>query len=134
MTPAQLRQLLALAEVRKARDLARLDALARRSAALDADIAAARAAHLEDHAGAGFDATPPGLQGRRLAWADHRVTEAREGHAALRPDLQNARADATVSLGKHRAIEHLLVKAERDAAARRQTRLDRDRTEDLPDK
>lgn len=125
MTPARLRELLALAEARKARDLARLEAL---NAADRALVEAARGLaglHARDMA-EGVGAAPLALLGRRLVWADARMAEIRAARARLAADVAAARAAATVSLGRHRALERLLEDADRAARAAREARAERD--------
>ncbi len=126
MTPEALRRLLALAEARKALDLARLEALAARDRALETDAAAARASLARDQADDAVATVPPAVMGRRIAWADHRARQARAGQEALRPALAEARGDAVRSLGKHRALEHLFERADRAQRSSRDARAERD--------
>ena len=121
MDSGMLRRLGRLAEVRKARDLARLEALMNRDRALEQEIRTLGATGSLDLA-SGFAALPPAQQGLRQAWATHRITGARKARAALAPEIAAARAAATVSLGKHEALGTLAERAEREAAALRAAR------------
>ncbi len=125
MTPARLRDLLALAEARKARDLARLEALiaADRTLAHQAlDLAGTHARDMAEGAGS----TPLALLGHRLIWADGRLTALRAARARLGTEIADVRAAATISLGKHRALEHLLERALRTTRAQHEARAERD--------
>jgi len=132
VNPRKLRELMALADARKARDLARLDRLFGVARGLDAAAAAAAAAPRRDHADGGYAGAPMALQGTRQVWADHRVAEARRAQAALAPEIAAARAAAVQSLGKHAALVHLLARAERDAAAQLDARAERDAPSPAP--
>ena len=125
MTPARLRELLALAATRKARDLARLEGLLARDRVLAADAVALTTVHARDMA-EGVGAAPLALLGRRLIWADARAAEIAGARASLAAGVAAARAAATVSLGKHRALERLLEGADRRAAGEREARAERD--------
>jgi hypothetical protein len=124
MTPAALRALTALAEARRARDLARLDGLLRRDRALEAEIAALAGTLERDRAS---DAPlPPAQQALREAWVDQRLRAARLGRAALAAGIAAARAAAVQSLGKHRALENLAERGERAAEQRILARAERE--------
>lgn len=125
MTPARLRQLLALAKSRKARDLARLEALAVAERALEREARELSVVHTRDMA-EGPGAAPLALLGHRIAWAEARRAAIRARRAALAVEIAEARAAAVVSLGKHRALEHLLDGADRAAAVALEARAERD--------
>jgi hypothetical protein len=124
VTPTALRQLMQLAEARKARDLARLDRLLvedRRLAAEVAELAGTAARDLAEDV-----ALPLAQQGLRLAWADQRIRAAERRRAELAAGIGAARAEAAQSLGKHRALEHLVERAERAALQVRAARAERE--------
>lgn len=125
MDAGMLRRLGKLAEVRKARDLARLETLMNRDRALEQEIRVLGATGSLDLA-SGFAALPPAQQGLRQAWATHRIAQARKARAALAPEIAAARAAATRSLGKHEALGTLAGRAEREAAAIRAARAEAD--------
>jgi dihydrodipicolinate synthase/N-acetylneuraminate lyase len=125
MDSGMLRRLGRLAEVRKARDLARLEALMNRDRALEQEIRTLGATGSLDLA-SGFAALPPAQQGLRQAWATHRIAQARKLRTALAPEIAAARAAATTSLGKHEALGTLAERAEREAAAARASRAEMD--------
>lgn len=113
MTPAMLRALSGLAEARRARDLARLDNLLTRDRALQAEILALASTLERDHA-TGIK-LPPAQLALRQAWVDQRLRAARGQRAALAASITAARAVAVQSLGKHRALENLVERGERQA-------------------
>jgi hypothetical protein len=125
VTPARLRELLSLAETRKARDLARLDAFAAEDRALAAALAELAATHARDMA-EGPGAAPLALLGQRLVWADRRSAAIRAERARLAGRLAAARAEATVAIGKHRALESLIERADRDALRTAEARRERE--------
>jgi hypothetical protein len=116
MTSAELRRLLALAEVRRSRDLARLEAALAEDRSLEAEIAELAATARRDLAEGDL---PPAQQGLRLTWADQRIARARQRRWALASEVAALRVQAAQSLGKHRALEHVL---ERAATAEMRTR------------
>jgi hypothetical protein len=124
MTPAALRRLTGLAEARRARDLARLDSLLRRDRALKEEIAALATALERD--GASGTPLPPAQQGLREAWVDQRIRAAERQRAALAASIAAARAAAAQSLGKHRALEDLVERGEREAQHQREARAERE--------
>jgi hypothetical protein len=124
VTPAALRQLIGLVEARKARDLARLDALLVEDRRLAADIVELAATGARDMA-EGVE-VPLAQQARRLAWADQCIAAARRRRAALAPEIAAARLVAARSLGKHRALEHLEERAARALARLRDARAERE--------
>ena len=124
MTPRDLRRLMALADVRKARDLARLEALLaedRRLAAEVAELAQTGARDLAE----GIE-MPLRQQALRLAWAEQRIAVARQRRAALIPEIARARTAAAQSLGKHRALENLVENADRAVIRVRSDRAERE--------
>ncbi len=124
MTPAQLRELIRLAEARKAGDLARLDALLTEARACEAEIEDAGRTAVEDLAAAAE--MPMAQLALRQVWADQRVAQARRRLATLAPRVAAARAAAVQSLGKHAALEKLVDHADRAAAHTRAARAERD--------
>ena len=124
MTPAALERLAGLVEVRKARDLARLEGLVAEDRRLEADIAALAATGASDLAEA--ETLPLVQQGLRARWADARIRAARARRAGLAAAIRAARAAAVQSLGKHRALEDLVARADRDARRARAARAERD--------
>ncbi len=125
MNPARLSNLLALAGSRRDRDLARLEALIAADARLAAEQRALAATHAQDMA-EGVGAAPLALIGKRVAWADARIRALAADRARLSGEIGAARAAATVSLGKHSALEELHARARRSAAARAEARAERD--------
>ncbi|HRO10634.1 hypothetical protein [Amaricoccus sp.] len=124
MTPAALRRLAGLAEARRARDLARLDALLSRDRTLAAEIAAlATTLSREAKSGAPL---PPAQQALRETWVDQRIRAARRQRAALAPAIAAARAQAVQSLGKHEALGKLVERADDDARHQRDARTERE--------
>jgi hypothetical protein len=124
VTPAKLRELVRLAEARRARDLSRLDRLLaeeRRLAAEIADLAGIAARDMAADA-----ALPLAQQGLRLAWADARIAAARRRRTEVAAAVREARAAAAQSLGKHHALEHLTERAERAASQLRAARAERE--------
>lgn len=126
MTPARLRDLMKVVEARKTRDLAQLEALQARARGLEAEIEEARSLHARDAAEAGLAQVPFAFVGLRLKLADHLVAQAERRRAELQPEIEAARAQAAESLGKHSALEKLLENTEREQAALRLTRAERD--------
>lgn len=126
MTPNSLRGLLQLAEARKARDLARLEAALSADRAFTAEIAEAMGALGRDAADLSAPPLPFAQAAARDAWVDQRIRAARRGRAALVPVIAAARAEAAQSLGKHSALEHMLERAEAEAKALRLSRTERD--------
>jgi len=132
VTPAALRQLMLLAEARRARDLARLDALLAEDRRLVAEIAElGRTAVLD---AAADQALPPDRQGLRLIWADQRIRAARLRQAALALTIRQARTAAAQSLGKHSSLETLVERAERAALLVRAAKAEREAPPELAEK
>jgi hypothetical protein len=124
VTPAALRALAGLVEARRARDLARLEGLVAEDRRLEAEIAELAAVGCRDVAEA--EALPLARQGLREIWAEQRIRAARRRRAELAARIRAARADAVQSLGRHRALEHLVEGAERSEAQRRLARAERE--------
>lgn len=121
MSRARLTTLAALAEARRTRALAELESLLATDRALEARLLELGGTYQLDMAG-GLDRAPLALIGRRMAWAEARMTEVRAARAALAPAIAAARRTAAESLGKHEAIQKLAARAahldDRDRAAR----------------
>lgn len=126
MTPDALRQLAALAEARRSRDLAVLDALLMEDRRLAAEILEVAAAPARDLAEGGIAIAPIAQQALRFAWLEQRIAALRRRRAELAPRIAQARAAATRSLGKHQALEHLTERAEVAAERRREARSERE--------
>ena len=117
MTPEALRRLTGLAEARKARDLARLDGLLTRDRQL-AGRARRPGRRRSPATSPAAPPLPPAQQALRQAWVDQRIRAAARQRAALAAGIAAARAAAVQSLGKHRALEHLVERGDRDARQR----------------
>ena len=124
MTPAALRALASLVEARKARDLARLEGLVAEDRRLEAEIADLAATGSRDLAEG--VALPLARQGLREIWAEQRIRAARRRRAELAARIRAARADAVQSLGRHRALEHLVEGADRSEQRRKLARAERE--------
>lgn len=124
MAPAALRQLLRLAEARKASDLARLDALMVARRAVEAEIVEARATAVADLTA--IEGLPMEQRAIRLIWADQRAKAGVIRREALDAEIAAARAAAVQSLGKHEALGKLVEKADRDAGLARVARKERE--------
>lgn len=124
MTPAALRELGALMEARKARDLARLERLLAEDRALAAELAVLASAVSADAASG--EALPLGRQAVRLAWIDQRTAMLRHRRATLAVEIASARATAVQSLGRERALDRLAESASRAEASRRAARQERE--------
>ncbi len=125
MTPAALRQLAGLVEARKARDLARLERLIAEDRRLGDEIAGLAATVTHDLA----DETarlPLRQQGLRQTWVDQRIRAARRRRGELAAEIRAARTAAVQSLGRHSALEGLVVRAERTEDQRRVARAERE--------
>lgn len=124
MSAPRLRALLALAEARKVRDLAALEALVaedRRLAAERADLAGLHARDLAE-----ADA-PLAALAARLRWAEARAAAIETARAALAPRIAAARALAVEALGKREALDALAARAEAEARALREARAEAER-------
>jgi hypothetical protein len=126
VTPAILRQLLQIAEVRKSRDLAALEALVAADRACEAEIEELSDTHARDWADGAAALTPLFQQGLRLVWADARIAEVRKRREVLADRIAGAREAAIQSLGKHEALEQMIKEVEREAKHLRATRAERD--------
>ena len=128
VTPAALRRLAALAEARRARDLARLDGLLAEDRRLVAEIAALAGTAARDLAEG--VALPLAQQGLRQAWADQRDAggAAAAGRARARGSGRRGprRCRASASTGRWRswwrartgaAAQLRIARAEREAPA-----------------
>jgi hypothetical protein len=113
---AALRDLAALAQARRARDLARLEALIAEARGLEDEIAALADTEARDMA---EGQVPFAVMGMRLAWAEAAIAAKRRRIAALAVEIAGVRAEARVSLGKHEALAALLAKADRADRAER---------------
>lgn len=113
-----------LAEARKARDLAELDRLLAEDRRLEAEIAALRRAAAQDAALA--TALPLERQGVRLAWVERSIQATRLRRTALQTRIRAARASAAQSLGKHRSLEVLVDRADRDVRHARAAKAERE--------
>jgi hypothetical protein len=124
VTPARLRELAGLVEARKARDLARLEALIAEDRRLEAEIA-----HLSGTAARDLEtgiAVPLAQQAVRQSWADQRIRAARRRRAELAAGIRAARAAAVQSLGKHESLGSLVARADRVAALANAARAERE--------
>lgn len=126
MKPERLRQLAALAEARRSRDLAALDALLLEDRRLAAEILEIAAAPARDLAEGGIAIAPIAQQALRFAWLERNIAILRRRRADLAPRIARARAEATRSLGKHHALEHLTDRAVRSDARIRDARSERE--------
>lgn len=124
MSAPRLRALLALAEARKTRDLAALEALVAEDRRLAAERAGLAGLHAQDIAEA--DA-PLAALAARLRWAEARAAAIDAARAALAPRIAAARALAVESLGKREALDALAARAEAEARALREARTEAER-------
>jgi hypothetical protein len=122
MKAAKLRELAALAEAKRARDLARLDALIAEARGIEEAIAALSGTERRDMA---EGRVPFALMGMRVTWADAEIAARRARLQAIAAELAAVRAEARVSLGKHEALRALVAQAERAEHA------ERERTEEV---
>lgn len=121
-----LRQLLEVAEARKSRDLARLDALNAQARGCEAEAQEAARLGSADMAEAAIAEVPLAFQGLRMAYAEHLISAAEQRLKALQPEIEAARATAAESFGKHAALARMIEDAERERAHLRATRAERD--------
>lgn len=124
MSAPRLRALLALAEARKTRDLAALEALIAEDRRLAAERAGLAGLHARDLAEP--DAPLAALEAR-LRWAEAQAAALDAARAALAPRLSAARALAVESLGKREALDALAARAEAEARALREARAEAER-------
>lgn len=125
MKASDLRRLTALAEARKQRDLAELEALAAEDRRLAEDIEGYARIPAEDFREAG-DALPMAQLAMRLEWADRNIAIATRRRAELHRKIAHLRRRAAVSLGKHQALEKLTERSARREAERRLGREERE--------
>lgn len=109
MNAARLRALATLAEAKRARDLARLDALIAEARGIEEAIAALAGTERRDMA---EGRVPFALMGLRVAWADAEIAARRARLAEIAGALAAVRAEARTSLGKHEALRALVARAE----------------------
>jgi len=126
VTPEALRQLAALAEARRSRDLAVLEELLLEDRRLAAEILEIAAAPARDLAEGGIAIAPIAQQALRFAWLERHIAALRRRRAELAPRIAQARAEASRSLGKHQALEHLSGRAEQAADREREARSERE--------
>jgi hypothetical protein len=120
VTPAALGRLAGLVEARKARDLARLEALLADDRQILQTIAALAETAARDLSEASDLPLPQ--QALRARWADARISAARVRRVELAAAIRAARAAAVQSLGKHRALEDLVERGIRDLRRTRAAR------------
>jgi hypothetical protein len=104
---ADVARLLGLAEARRARDLARLEALIAEARRIEAEIDALVEVRRRDLVFDPEGGLPLGLQGRRQAHVEREIAERRRQLRALEPALAAVRDAARQSLGKHEALARL---------------------------
>lgn len=121
MTPQQLRQLAELAEARRSRDLAELEAVVAEDRRLAQAIEGYARSHAQDMADADGE-LPFAQMALRIEWADRNIALARMQRAELAKRITELRKRAAVSLGKHRALEKLTDRAIRQEAEIQRTR------------
>lgn len=125
MTPAQLKQLAALAEVRKTRHLTELEAAMAEDRKLAAAIEDFARAPSQDLSGPG-QALPFNQTALRHAWAEQNIAIAKKRRAELAVRIEKLRKVATRSLGTSEAIDQLTRNAEREEAEIRLRRAERE--------
>jgi hypothetical protein len=125
MKPQQLRQLTALAEARKSRDLAELEALTSEDRRLAEAIEAYARAPARDIL-EGAEGMPLAQLALRLEWADRNIAIAHRQRVELGERIAALRKRAAVSLGKHQALEKLTERAFRQQAERVLAREDKE--------
>jgi hypothetical protein len=121
MKPSQLRQLTDVAEARKVRDLAELEALTSEDRRLAEAIEAYARAPAQDLLDSGEN-VPLAQIALRMEWADRNIAIARRQRAALAGRIAVFRKRAAVSLGKHQALEKLTERSIRRRADLAQAR------------
>lgn len=125
MKPEQLRQLAALADARKSRDLAALEAAISEDRQLVEAIEAYSRIPAQDFMETG--ATVPFAQmALRQEWANRNIVIAQRRRAELAVRIAALRKIAARSLGKHKALEDLTDRAVRDIAQQRLARQERE--------
>lgn len=114
MNETPLEKLSALAEARKARDLAALEALTAEQRTLEAEIAELAGTEARD---AAEGQMPFAMIAQRAAWSASQIALRERRIAAITVELAGVRAAARVSVGKHEALKKLIEGAERDRQA-----------------
>jgi hypothetical protein len=125
MKPEQLRQLAALAEARKSRDLASLEAVVSEDRQLVEAIEAYARAPAQDFSEAGGN-LPFAQMALRQQWADRNIAIAQQRRAELAMKIAELRKIAALSLGKHKALQDLTDRAVRESAQQRLARQERE--------
>lgn len=125
MTPAKLRQLGQLAEARKLRDLAELEAAVSEDRMLRQRILDLAATPMRDMA-EGLMSVPVAQQEVRQVWAQRQIALCRARRTELAGRIETLRRSAARSLGKHEAIGKLVGSAEADAIEARRARAERE--------
>jgi hypothetical protein len=116
MKAADLAALAALAEARRTRDLARLEALIAEARGLEAEIVELAATERRDAAAGPTDFAQ---MGRRHAWAEAQIAARQRRIAGIAAEIAAVRKAARVSLGKHEVLKALVAQAEADERALR---------------
>lgn len=125
MTPDKLRQLGRLAEARKLRDLALLEAAIAEDRALRQRILDLASTPHRDLA-EGLVSVPIAQQELRQVWARRQIAICAARRASLAGQISTLRRSAARSLGKHEAIGRLVTGAEAEAARARAARAERE--------
>ncbi|MFO1141440.1 MAG: hypothetical protein U1E59_03455 [Amaricoccus sp.] len=110
MTPATLRGLAGLVDARTNRDLARLEALVAEDRRLEAELAELASTLVREHPESRDIAFPS--QALRYIWVEQRTRAACRRRSELAAAIRAARAAAVQSLGKQRALEELVGRAQ----------------------
>lgn len=121
MKTSDLRRLTALAEARKQRDLAELEALASEDRRLVEAIKGYASTYSRDFQEGGEE-MPLSQFALRLEWAERSIAVATRQRAELHKKIALLRKRAAVSLGKHQALEKLSERTARQEADQRQGR------------
>lgn len=125
MTPSKLRQLGRLAEARKLRDLADLEAAVAEDRMLRQRILDLASTPIRDMA-EGLIAMPVAQQEVRQVWAQRQIALCRARRAELAGRIEALRRNAARSLGKHEAIGKLVGSAEAEASEAQRARSERE--------
>jgi hypothetical protein len=120
--PAALARLVALAEARRRRDLARIEALAVEARRIEDEIADLGTTQRRD---AEAGAMPLAMVARRIAWAEAAIAGHQRRVAAIAHELAAARTAAQASVGRHEALAALLARAAREARRDRERAAER---------
>lgn len=133
MRSEKLDRLVALADARKARDLALLEAALAEDRRLEAEIATLTGTVARDMADPDMTGMPYSQYAVRLQWADHRISQAAERRKVLQAEIRKLRSFAAVALGKHRALEKLTERARKQQIEHANARREREQpTEPAP--